>query len=768
MKRYIFAIILLYVAAASLFAELPTCYHTYDEVIAELTQYEALNPDIAKIHIIGYSQQDNLPIYAMKISDNVLQDEQEVPVLFVGQVHAEEVMGVEITMNNIKEILTNRTQSPYSMWIAQLDMWFVPTLNPEGHNVVTTNLDTSFRKNKRDNNLNGIFDYSTLVGYDIDGADINRNFDYNWVQGDTLMQPGSLEVYDYYRGPAPMSESENQAIAQLFEQKRFAYSIVWHESRTGNLSEKAYYSFNWKEERPSPDVSLAQSIALGIAGQIVKEDGSATYEAYPNLSRKGCFHDWAYQQYGTIQVLIECATANIQPDSLLMVNTVQRCSNGVKWLLNRALPYSTTVPSNSLLTGNITETPSGAPLEAQIVVEQRNAPWFRPRMSNAITGRYYRPVAPAPGGYTVKAIKKGYYDKIFNNVTINNGAMTILNFPMEKRPDATLSGWVHSMGQPIPAKIILYSPVNDTLIINGDYMLATFAGEGYRIEISSDGYFPYLGTIDIMPGQNNLFIDLSPAEEVFSEDWENGAANWSINGPWVLENELSASGYAITDSWGGRGHYAMNCDVNISTVSPITLPSTDNLYLTFDQHLYTEWTFDPVTVELSTDNANWTAIWTDSGQKNYWHTQYISLDGYSGQTVYMRFRLVDQSSAVELTDPGWTIDNIRILKGFVTSNAETVNSVPIVTAVYPNYPNPFNPETTIKYSLHTPSQVRLDIYNMKGQHVRTLVNETKASGNHSVIWNGKDSSGNSVSSGVYFYKMQSGTYSSTHKMILMK
>ena len=104
-------------------------------------------------------------------------------MLFIGQVHAEEVLGVQITMSNIGEILSRRMQLPYNQWINQLDMWFIPTLNPEGHNVVTANMDTSYRKNKRDNNNNGIFDYSIQVGYDIDGVDINRNFSFNWVHG---------------------------------------------------------------------------------------------------------------------------------------------------------------------------------------------------------------------------------------------------------------------------------------------------------------------------------------------------------------------------------------------------------------------------------------------------------------------------------------------------------------------------------------------------------------------------------------------------------
>jgi len=94
--------------------------------------------------------------------------------------------------------------------------------------------------------------------------------------------------------------------------------------------------------------------------------------------------------------------------------------------------------------------------------------------------------------------------------------------------------------------------------------------------------------------------------------------------------------------------------------------------------------------------------------------------------------------------------------------------VPLVTELNGNYPNPFNPETAIKFAINEAGKVRIDIFNIKGQYVKTLVNEHLEAANHSVIWDGKDDNGVSVSSGVYFYKMDAAKYTSTKKMILMK
>ncbi|MCF7920863.1 MAG: carboxypeptidase regulatory-like domain-containing protein [Candidatus Cloacimonetes bacterium] len=92
-----------------------------------------------------------------------------------------------------------------------------------------------------------------------------------------------------------------------------------------------------------------------------------------------------------------------------------------------------------------------------------------------------------------------------------------------------------------------------------------------------------------------------------------------------------------------------------------------------------------------------------------------------------------------------------------------LTSVPSVTALKSNYPNPFNPTTYIDYSLAEDGLVTVQIFNVKGQLVTTLVNEYKPAGIYQLIWNAQDQA-----SGVYFFKMKSGRYTSTKKMILMK
>ena len=106
--------------------------------------------------------------------------------------------------------------------------------------------------------------------------------------------------------------------------------------------------------------------------------------------------------------------------------------------------------------------------------------------------------------------------------------------------------------------------------------------------------------------------------------------------------------------------------------------------------------------------------------------------------------------------------------GTVSVSSEGVN--PTEFGITGNYPNPFNPSTTIEYNVEASGQVSLTVYDIMGRTVRTLVDEYKESGrpDYKVVWDGKDDSGQQVSAGLYLYTLRSGGMASTAKMVLMK
>jgi M6 family metalloprotease-like protein len=104
----------------------------------------------------------------------------------------------------------------------------------------------------------------------------------------------------------------------------------------------------------------------------------------------------------------------------------------------------------------------------------------------------------------------------------------------------------------------------------------------------------------------------------------------------------------------------------------------------------------------------------------------------------------------------------------LTGGVTAAGATPHKNALLPAYPNPFNPETTIRYELAGRTHVSLRVYDVSGAVVRTLVDESKPAGSYSLTWNGRDDHGSSVSSGVYFYRITAGSFSDVRKMTLLK
>jgi hypothetical protein len=99
---------------------------------------------------------------------------------------------------------------------------------------------------------------------------------------------------------------------------------------------------------------------------------------------------------------------------------------------------------------------------------------------------------------------------------------------------------------------------------------------------------------------------------------------------------------------------------------------------------------------------------------------------------------------------------------------ETQSAVPKQYFMFPAYPNPFNPSTTIRYQLPQAADVKLEIFNTLGQTVHTLVNSRVEAGYHEVRWNGRDDSGIQMPSGVYMYRIEAKDFQQVKKMLLMK
>jgi len=147
----------------------------------------------------------------------------------------------------------------------------------------------------------------------------------------------------------------------------------------------------------------------------------------------------------------------------------------------------------------------------------------------------------------------------------------------------------------------------------------------------------------------------------------------------------------------------------------------------------------------------------------------IDLPGYDiGDRIDLRLYSLSEGQElyIETTLEGSTYGDTPLTSG--TAVVLTNPATPVVYELMQNYPNPFNPTTSIAFSLPQMGHINLNVYDISGRLVSTLVNGTLDGGVHNIMWNGTDSNGELVSAGVYFYALESADMVMTKKMILMK
>ena len=134
----------------------------------------------------------------------------------------------------------------------------------------------------------------------------------------------------------------------------------------------------------------------------------------------------------------------------------------------------------------------------------------------------------------------------------------------------------------------------------------------------------------------------------------------------------------------------------------------------------------------------------------------------SGDIATLTVRLKNKETRLSFSTDALLNEN------FQSVGAVEIAAVPTVFALEQNYPNPFNPSTTIKYQIPADANVNLVIYNVQGQQIRTLVAKEQKAGYYNVVWDGRNEAGQTVSSGLYLYRVQAGSFVATHKMLMIK
>jgi len=146
-----------------------------------------------------------------------------------------------------------------------------------------------------------------------------------------------------------------------------------------------------------------------------------------------------------------------------------------------------------------------------------------------------------------------------------------------------------------------------------------------------------------------------------------------------------------------------------------------------------------------------------------------ALKGHGNSTTTTTYTFTDNTVAAG-TEYRYRLGDVNVA-GTVTMHspiAVTTTALPQSTVLFNAYPNPFNPETTIKYNLHQDAQVTIAVYDLLGRNVKTLIDEQQAAGSYHTIWNGTDEAGAKAASGAYIIRMQTNEITQTQKVLLLK
>ncbi|MCF7813750.1 MAG: hypothetical protein K9N40_04660 [Candidatus Cloacimonetes bacterium] len=180
--------------------------------------------------------------------------------------------------------------------------------------------------------------------------------------------------------------------------------------------------------------------------------------------------------------------------------------------------------------------------------------------------------------------------------------------------------------------------------------------------------------------------------------------------------------------------------------------------------------------------------WKEYSEENPWYYLVVAKSDEQDVTIFNSGETAVYTAQLSVDmQPDWNLEDLHavaiiqnwnnreILQAAQTPY-QTVAAAEILTAAVSNlsnFPNPFNPTTTISYDLSQDTKVELNIYNSKGQLIKSLVDAEQSAGYHQVIWNGTDNYGNQVSSGIYFSRFsevapEGGRYTSVKKMVMLK
>ncbi|MCP4544893.1 MAG: T9SS type A sorting domain-containing protein [bacterium] len=705
-------------------------WHNNSQIGAILDQTETDHPALARTFNWGTSV-DGRPLHGIVISANVNTNEVEPEVRLSSTMHGDEVVGIEMYLYFVELLTDHYGEAGYedvTYLVDNYEIHFMPLHNPDGNSA-----------HQRSNS---------------NGVDLNRNFP----------EPD---------GTHPTQEIENIHFMSYANSHHFVISANSH---TGALV--VNYPWDYTYDRAPDDAAI---ILMSLEYSYYNSpmyNGSFTNGITHGADWymvQGSVQDWSYYVTGCIDVTLELNDVK-WPDASRIDPLWEDNRESLKHFVKCAR-YG--------VHGVVTSAESGLPLDATITVAGIED---APVKTDPQNGDYYKLLHTGSFDITYEAY--GYLPTTIYGVSSTWGTETVQDVALTPEPSGLVSGTVTAGGQPLNATIVIStSPAGNyvttaysTAGAGGLYEVDLPYGE-YLFDVACTGYSSDEAVVIVNSDNHEQNFTLFATTEVvlFSDDMESGPGNWT--GSWdVSDEEAQSPTMSLTDSPGTD--YANNESSACEMAAAVSLVGLTDPELSFWAQWEIEDSWDCVRLQITTDDGgSWTDLATQhttsgSGQGTQpdgvplfddnqfsWVYNTVDLSPWDDEAA-VRFRFLLSTDTSQKKD-GFYCDDFEI-KGMSTIITGVDDNPVAVTALSGNYPNPFNPTTTISFSLAADGPVRLNIYDTRGRLVRKLITDTMTSGPHSVVWNGSTESGERAGSGIYFARLSATGLDLSRKLVLVK
>jgi carboxypeptidase T len=672
-------------------------YYTLSEIGQQLDSLRHVHPGVVGTRdSIGRSLQGR-PIWAVRMTAEPDIPSNRPQVLYFAMQHPREPMGMMTLLYLMWYLAEHYGQDPEVTYLLQnRELWFIPIVNVDG-----------YEANRRMAPRGGGMRYKNMRNVatdgDQNGVNLNNNWGSEWGYDDIGSSPDLL--HPRYRGTAPFSEPETQAVRDFYKSKAFRFVMELHAFGDELLYAPGYTS------RENPDSLILRA----YVGQLSRVNHYANGSSTAMYLINGYSSDWLYEN-----------PPSIGPDYPFLVE-VGTVNDGDWPPTSRILPLA-----SQNLDMNLFSAWAGganARLETASLQDSSGEGELEPGESFIIRLRV-RNFGQDPTSATSILVSS-------QSLMMASPSVNLASLAANRDTTIAVQGRVPTT-LPVGSRasiVVALKPGGDiekrdtveSIIGRGTVIFADGAEDG-------SSRWSVAGGWGLTPAAHAGQRSFTESPSGHYRNYEN--AVMTLLSPVHIPDTAGIIQLRFWSRWDTEGGWDYG-QVSVSS------------------NQGESWTV------VHGDHASLNDGYVYTGCQAEWIEENIDLPSFAGKDVLIKFSFTSDDS---YNGDGWYLDDIAIrLWPTVKTGVINEQPLPTVCALEQNYPNPFNPTTGVRFRVPGVSDVRITVFDLLGREVVVLVNERKAPGSYEVTFDAS-----ALASGVYLYRMTAGNFAQTRKMVVVK